>query len=128
MKSLKHQRGMGILAMLAIAVMVGFFVMSGIKIAPGYIEYLSIRDTVARVAEEFNEDEDNISSLRRKLADYFNTNQIRRIHYRDVDISRRDGEIYINANFEDRMPLVWRIDAVVRYDDLEFMAGERRSD
>ncbi len=128
MKSLKHQRGMGILAMLAIAVMIGFFVMSGIKIAPGYIEYLSIRDTVARVAEEFNEDEDNISSLRRKLADYFNTNQIRRIHYRDVEITRREGDIYINANFEDRIPLVWRIDAVVRYDDLEFIAGERRSD
>mgnify|MGYP003112149799 CR=1 FL=1 len=128
MRTLKNQRGMGLLGMLAIAVMVGFFVMSGIKIMPGYMEYLSIYDTVARVAEEYDDDEDTISDIRRKLADYFNTNQIRRIHYRDVDITRRDGEVFINANFEDRIPLVWRIDAVVRYDDLEFMAGERRDD
>ncbi len=128
MRTLKNQRGMGLLGMLAIAVMVGFFVMSGIKIMPGYMEYLSIYDTVARVAEEYDDDEDTISDIRRKLADYFNTNQIRRIHYRDVDITRRDAEVFINANFEDRIPLVWRIDAVVRYDDLEFMAGERRDD
>ena len=127
MRTLKNQRGMGLLGMLAIAVMVGFFVMSGIKIMPGYMEYLSIYDTVARVAEEYDDDEDTISDIRRKLADYFNTNQIRRIHYRDVDITRRD-EVFIKANFEDRIPLVWRIDAVVRYDDLEFMAGERRDD
>ena len=128
MNSLKHQRGMGLLAMLSIAVMVGFFVMSGIKIAPGYFEYLAIRDTVITVAEEFDQNADTIGDIRRSLADYFNTNQIKRLSVRDVDIGRKEGKIVIDANFEDRIPLVWRIDAVVNYDDLTFIAGEQYSD
>jgi len=126
--SLKHQAGLGLLAILVIAMMTGFFVMAGIKIAPGYLEYQQIRTTVIRAAEEYDEDEDTISDIRRSLASFFTTNQIRRIDYRDVIIERREGRIVINANFEDRIPLLWRIDAVVKYDDLQFIAGEDYSD
>lgn len=123
MKSVQRQRGMGLLAMLTIAIMVGFFVMSAIRIAPGYIEYRTVRDTVIRVAGEFNGDRDTISDIRRQLAGYFNTNQIKAVDYREVDIARKEGKIMIDANYEDRIPLVWRIDAVVKYDDLVFEAG-----
>lgn len=128
MKSMRRQRGMGLLGMLTIAVMVGFFVMSAIRIAPGYIEYQTVRDTVIRVAGEFDGDRDTISDMRRKLAGYFNTNQIKALDYRDIDIARKEGRIIINANYEDRIPLVWRIDAVVKYDDLVFEAGVDYSD
>ena len=102
--------------------------MAGIKIAPGYLEYQQIRSTVIRAAEEYDEDEDTISDIRRSLASFFTTNQIKRIDYRDVIIERREGRIVIDANFEDRIPLLWRIDAVVKYDDLQFIAGEDYSD
>ncbi|GAB5414564.1 MAG: hypothetical protein Cons2KO_21670 [Congregibacter sp.] len=125
---MRRQRGMGLLGMLTIAVMVGFFVMSAIRIAPGYIEYQTVRDTVIRVAGEFDGDRDTISDMRRKLAGYFNTNQIKALDYRDIDIARKEGRIIIKANYEDRIPLVWRIDAVVKYDDLVFEAGVDYSD
>ena len=128
MKTHRKQGGMGLLGLLLIAIMVGFFVMSGIRIAPGYIEYLSIRDIVIRVAEEYKEDEDTISDIRRKLADYFNTNQIKAIDSREVEITREDGRVVIDASYEDRIPLVWRVDAIVKYDDLSFIAGETYSD
>jgi len=126
--SLRRQRGMGLLGLLLIAMMVGFFVMSAIRIAPGYIEYLSIRDTVIRVAEEFDEDQDTMSDIRRKLGSYFNTNQIKAIDSRAVDLKREDGEVIIDASYEERIPLVWRIDAVIKYDDLVFVAGESYRD
>ena len=110
-----------------IAIMVGFFVMAGIKIAPGYLEYRTIRQVVGTIAQEFNSEEDTISDIRRSLASDFNTNQIKRLHPREVQVARQEGRIVINSNFEDRIPLVWRIDAVVKYDDLEFIAGERYS-
>jgi hypothetical protein len=126
--SLRRQRGMGLLGLLLIAIMVGFFVMSAIRIAPGYIEYLSIRDTVIRIAEEYDDDVDTMSDVRRKLASYFNTNQIKAIDAQAVVLSREDGELIIDASYEDRIPLVWRIDAVVKYDDLVFIAGESYRD
>lgn len=128
MKTLGRQQGMGMLGMLTIATMVGFFVMSGIRIAPGLIEYGTIRELVIEAAEGFNDDEDTISDIRRQLAGSFNMNQIKTIGPRDVQVTREDGKVMLNANYEDRIPLFWRIDAVVKYDDLVFIAGERYSD
>ena len=128
MKTHRSQRGMGLLGMLLIAIMVGFFVMSAIRIAPGYLQYLSVRDIVIRVAEEYREDQDTIADIRRKIADYFNTNQIKAIDPREVEITRQEGRVIIDASYEERIPLVWRIDAVVKYDDLAFVAGETYSD
>ena len=124
----RRQRGIGLLGMLIIAIMVGFFVMSAIRIAPGYFEYLSVREVVIRVAEEYDPNADTFTDLRRKLADYFNTNQIKAVNAREVELSREDGRVVINANYEQRIPLVWRVDAVVKYDDLVFIAGETYSD
>jgi len=122
-----HQRGMGLLGLLIIAIMVGFFVMSAIRILPGYLEYMSVRDIVARVASEYDRDGDTFSDLRRKLADYFNTNQIKTLNPKDIEITRNEGDVIIDASYEQRIPLVWRIDAIVKYDDLVFVAGETPS-
>ncbi|EED32721.1 conserved hypothetical protein [gamma proteobacterium NOR5-3] len=119
---------MGMLSMLIIAVMVGFFVMSGIRIAPGLIEYQTIRELVIEAAEGYDDDEDTIADIRRQLSGSFNMNQIKTIGPRDVQINRENGKVMIDANYEDRIPLFWRIDAVVKYDDLVFVAGERYSD
>lgn len=116
------------LGILTIAIMVGFFVMSAIRIAPSYTEYLVVKETVIRVVEEYDENRDTPATLRNTLAKYFNTNQIKGISPREVIIKREKGRIVINSNYEKRIPLVWRIDAVVRYDDLEFIAGETYSD
>jgi len=128
MKRRAGQQGMGMLSLLIIATMVGFFVMSGIRIAPGFIEYRMIRDVVIAEAEEFDDEEDTIADIRRNLAGSFNTNQIKSLDYREIDIKREDGKVFINANYEDRIPLFWRLDAVVKYDDLVFEAGRPYSD
>jgi energy-converting hydrogenase A subunit M len=128
LKTARRQRGMGILGMLAIAIMVGFFVMSAIRIIPGYVEYLAIRDIVMRVAEEHDLEVDTVADIRRKIADFFNTNQIYNLKPKDVQIERRDGDIFIDASYEERIPLFWRIDIVVKYDDIVYQAGEDYSD
>ncbi|MFT4768873.1 MAG: hypothetical protein ACI8RN_002012 [Glaciecola sp.] len=128
MKTLIKQQGMGMLGMLTIGVMVGFFVMSGIRIAPGLIEYQTIRELVIQAAEGYDDDEDTIADIRRALSGSFNMNQIKTIKPRDIEIIRKDGKVMLNANYEDRIPLFWRIDVVVKYDDLVFVAGEVYND
>ncbi|MEE4278025.1 MAG: DUF4845 domain-containing protein [Halieaceae bacterium] len=119
---------MGLLGLLMIAVMVGFFVMSAIRILPGYFEYRAMRDITMRIAGEYDRDTDTIATLRRKFADYMNTNQIKALQPKDIEIVRKDGDVVIDASYEDRIPLVWRIDAIVKYDDLIFIAGETYDD
>ncbi len=117
------QRGMSLPGMLIIALMVGFFVMAAIRIAPSYIEYLTVKEVVGRVASEFNVDEDTIADARRKLATSLNTNQVYDIDYKDIEVYREDGRTWIDARYEARVPMLWRIDAVVKFDDLLFEAG-----
>jgi len=105
MKTLGRQTGMGMLSMLIIATMVGFFVMSAIRIAPGFIEYQTVRELVIEAAEGYDDEEDTIADIRRALAGSFNMNQIKTIGPRDVEITREEGRVMVDANYEDRIPL-----------------------
>jgi hypothetical protein len=123
MQTLKSQRGMSLLGMLIIAMMVGFFIMAGIRIAPSYIEYLTVKEVVERAASEHSLEEDTIADVRRKLSTLLNTNQVYDIDFKDIEVFREDGKTWIDARYEVRVPMLWRIDAVVKYDDLLYEAG-----
>ncbi|MDA8752832.1 DUF4845 domain-containing protein [Halieaceae bacterium] len=120
----KRQAGMSIPGMLAIAIMVGFFVMCAIRMVPGYFEYLTVKEIVTKVATEFNPEEDTIADIRRKLANLLNTNQVYGIQPREIEVFRKDGKTYIDARYEVRIPVLGRIDAVMNFDDLEMQAGK----
>lgn len=123
----QRQGGMSLPGMLAIAVMVGFFVMAGIRMAPSYFEYMSVRDVVNRVAQEHDPATENIADIRRKISNLFNTNQVYGLKPGDVEIYREDGQTWIDARYEARVPLVANIDAIISFDDLLVEAGARRA-
>ena len=121
----KRQAGMLIPGMLAIAIMVGFFVMCAIRMVPGYFEYLTVKEIVTKVAAEFNPEQDSIQDIRRKLANMLNTNQVYGIQPGEIEVFRKDGKTYIDARYELRVPVMGRIDAVMNFDDLEIQAGRK---
>ena len=118
-----HQSGMSIPGILCILLMLGFFAMCIIKMMPPYFEYLSVKDIISRLAVESDPDETTNSVIRRKIANIFNSNQIYLLDPKDVEVYRSKGETYIDANYEVRMPIMWRIDAVLKFDDLLYQVG-----
>lgn len=124
MRSLQHQKGMSIPGMLVIAIMLGFYVMCFVKMVPHYVEYLSVRDIVGQVAAEHKPGTTTVGQVRRRMDNLFNTNQIYAINIGDVEIYREKGNTYIDANYEARIPIAGRIDAVLKFDDLLFLAGQ----
>jgi hypothetical protein len=119
---------MSLPAILIIAMMVGFFIMVGIRMTPSYFEYLSVREVVRKVAADYNREEDTIADVRRQLATLLNTNQIYDINYKDIEVFREEGTTWIDARYEVRIPVAWRIDAVIKYDDLKLEAGRSYAD
>jgi hypothetical protein len=109
--------------MLAIAIMVGFFVMCIIRMAPPYFEYLSVRDIIEQVVMEHDPQTQSIGQIRRRIDNLFNTNQIYELHHKDVEVFRKDGKTFIDASYEVRIPVMGRIDAVLKFDDLMYVAG-----
>jgi hypothetical protein len=123
MNSPSRQGGMSLLGMLAIAMMVGFFVMCAIRMAPPYFEYLSVRNIVESIASEHGAEQFGLSDIRRRIGNQFNTNQIYHLKPKEVEVYRKDGQTYIDANYEVRIPVMGRIDAVLKFDDLLYVAG-----
>ena len=123
MNQRKYQQGVSLPVLLILAMMVGFFVMCAIRMFPVYFEYLSVRDIVSTVSSEFNPDVDTIADVRRALDNRFNTNQIYALKSRDVEVFRKEGDTYIDASYEARVPLFWRFDAIMKFDDLNYIGG-----
>ena len=123
MKSRQSQAGMSIPGMLVIAIMVGFFVMCGIRMTPVYLEYLTVKRIMEDVASEFKPEEDQIVDIRRKISNMLNTNQVYGLEPKEVEVFRKDGKTIIDASYEARIPIVGRIDAVMNFDDLVYVAG-----
>lgn len=124
MKTRRRQSGMSLLGMLAIAVMVGFFAMCGLRMAPSYFEYLTVKDLITKVATEYGAEGKTARELHRMIATNLNTNQIYGINSKDIEIYRKEGKMFIDANYEARINVVGRIDAVMSFDDLKFEVGK----
>jgi hypothetical protein len=119
----RHQTGMSLLGILAILIMLGFFAMNIIRMTPPFMEYLSVKDVVARIAMDPDTVSLSNADIRRKIANIFNTNQIYLLDPRDVEIFSKSGKTYIDANYEVRLPVMWKIDSVLRFDDLLYEVG-----
>ncbi len=116
---------MSIPGMLAIAAMVGFFVMCIIRMAPHYAEYLSVREIITKIAHDYNPEEEDIPDIRRRIATVFNTNQIYDLQPKDVEVYRKEGKTYIDATYQVEVPVAGPIYALMKWDDLVFIAGQK---
>jgi hypothetical protein len=119
----RQQSGMSMLGILAILIMLGFFAMNIIRMTPPFLEYLSVKDVIARIAMEPETANLSNADIRRKIANIFNTNQIYLLEPKDVEIFTKSGKTYIDANYEVRLPVVWIIDSVLSFDDLLYEVG-----
>jgi hypothetical protein len=90
----------------------------GLRIVPGCMEYLTVKDLIARVAAEHNRQTDPVPDLRARLGKLLTTNQIYDIRIEDIAIYRERGVIVIDASNEKRFPLFWILDGVIVFDDL----------
>lgn len=124
MKLRNRQSGMSFIAMLIIFMMVGFFVMVGIRIIPRYLEFMTVKEIVTKIATAPKAADLSLSEIRQKIANIFNTNQIYDLKPRDVDVYRKEGKTYIDAGYEVRLPVAGRIEAVLNFNDLIVIAGQ----
>lgn len=119
----RHQAGMSILGMLAILLMLGFFAMNIIRMIPAFMEYLSVKDVISRIAMDPDTADESPADIRRTIANIFNTNQIYLLDPKDVEVFAKSGKTYIDANYEVRLPVMWKIDSILTFDDLLYEVG-----
>ena len=124
MRQVNRQSGISMLGILAILAVVGFIALCAIRMTPPFFEFLSVKRVVSSIALEPETRDMSNRQIRRRIENIFHSNQIYDLKASEIDIIRKRGVTYIDARYEVRMPLLWRIDAIMRFDDLLYPLGE----
>ena len=120
MRPLKNQAGVSVLGALVAMLLFAFFLTVILRLAPTYMEGRNVKATIQSVVDSSNISM-SLGEIQKKLTNSFITNQIEGITVKDVTVYREKRSIIIDARYEDRTPLFDGIDAVLMFDDLEFV-------
>ena len=90
----------------------------GLRVAPSYMEHLTVKDLIARVVAEHDRQTDTVTDPRTRLGKLLTTNQIYDTRIEDIAIYRERGVIVIDASYEKRFPLFWILYGLIVFDDL----------
>ena len=116
---MRRARGFSTWGLLSNLLIMGVLLLAAVRVAPNYIQYLTIKDIVARTASEFNSGSQSVADLKLRLAKQFNSNQIYDVSAEDIAVYKERGVVVIDANYEKRFALFWILDGVLKFEDLK---------
>jgi len=111
-------QGFNIWAVSINLLLLGALLVLALRVAPSYMEYLTIKNLITRGADEHDPRSETVTDLRVQLAKLLDTNQIYDTSIDDIQVYRERGDIVIDANYEKRFPLFWILDGVMKFEDL----------
>lgn len=114
----RRDAGFGLWAMTTNLVFLGLLLIAVLRVAPGYFEYLTVKDILTRAVVEQPVSGETAAQLRNRLAALLVTNQVRGVEIDDIAIYPERGVIVVDARYETRFPLFWVLDGVMQFDDL----------
>jgi cell division protein FtsL len=121
------QRGFTFWTLVTNGVLLAVVLLFALRVLPGYMEYMTVRDVVERAAQDYDPKTQTLQDLRTKIQKLLTTSSIYDIKAADMEIYRENRVVFINANYETRFPMFWIIEGVMTFDDLVIEAGPQAS-
>ena len=103
---------------LSLSLLLGGLLMLALRIMPIYAEYLTVRDVIVRAAAQHDSETQPLADLRVRIAKLLKASQVDDTSIDEIEIYRDRGFIVVDANYEERFPLFWILDGVMKFDDL----------
>lgn len=124
MMNLKKQRGASFVFWVIIAALFGFLLMMGVKLFPVYYRGLSVKQLVVDVSSELNQKNPNRAQVLDKLYKRLDVNGIANVKKEHMVFVKEKNQIVIGLSYEERIPLVGNIDALVTFDYRQALASK----
>ncbi len=115
-----RQHGLGIVGWLAALLVAAFVLTLGFRLLPVYMDYWSLRQVLNQVMAEPEVRDMNQSQLRAHIQRRLDVNRIETASARSFRIVEERGQRTLDATYESRVPFMFNIDLVVRFDDLTY--------
>jgi len=110
-----RQRGMTLISWVLVLLVLGFFVLLGLKLVPIYIDHYNVRMAVEGVANEPGARERSQRSLYGKIQSRLNLNYVTDLPRNAIRIIRDVDERAIEVNYEKRENIVANVDVLVTF-------------
>lgn len=115
-----RQRGAIDLVLLLAIFAFGIIVISGIKVAPLYIDHWALKDIVEGVQEEASQSGPvNARKLEGMITRRLDVNRLQFLESEDMEIVREADGYLIDISYERRVSFFFNIDVVVKFDNLQ---------
>ena len=113
---MKYQRGMSFLSTMILIVLGISIVLLGVKLAPSYIEFFSVKKIMSAMAKDsafptMSPQEIRNSFDRRATIDYVET-----VNGKDLDLSKDNGQNVATIEYAKKIPLVLNISACLAFE------------
>lgn len=116
-KTIKSQRGLGMLQWALVIAVAGFFLLFAFKVVPLYAENRYV-ESALRSLETGGEkvEEMTDAEIKKKLGNFYMINNVRSEGpTKNIKIDRRSEDLLITIDYETRVPLFYNIDLVLSF-------------
>lgn len=105
----QKQRGISLSGLLVWAVILILVSISGLKVAPAYIEFSTIKRNLAAMVKDIDTQTTSPSQIKIMFDKRAQIDSIKSINGQDIKINKENGRVVLNASYVVRIPLVSNI-------------------
>lgn len=116
-KSIKHQRGLGMLQWALVIAIAGFFLLFAFKVIPLYAENRYV-ESALRSLENSGEKLEQMTDgeINKKLNNFYTVNNVRSAGpTKNIKIKRESEKTIVTVDYETRVTFFWNIDLIVSF-------------
>jgi hypothetical protein len=112
----QKQKGISLSSLLVWAVILILVAISGLKIAPAYIEFASIQKNLSAIVKDINSQSADLNQIRVLFSKRAQIDNIKSINAQDIKINKESGRIVLSASYMVRIPLVSNLSLTIDFD------------
>jgi len=114
-----RHNGMTYLGMLILLIVIAFFAVVIIKVAPLYMEHFKVKSSLDSLAQEAKDSQTVLSpqELRYHLMNRLSINDVEHVKQDNIKISREGHKTVVEVDYEARVNLFDNLDVVAKFPD-----------
>ncbi|HEX4798510.1 MAG TPA: DUF4845 domain-containing protein [Burkholderiales bacterium] len=110
---MRNQRGITLIGMLVICIIIVFVAIGGLKIAPAYIEYFTVKKAIVGVAQTTRSG--TVAEVRQAFDRRAAIDDIDVIAAKDLEITKEGNDIVISFAYPKRISLFGNVSVVIDF-------------
>lgn len=112
----QRERGATFLGIVVILLILGMGLYAGIRLVPVYLEYTKVARSLEQVRDEHSSVDTNPQLIRNSLERRWDVEDIKRIGWKEVDITKTSDGYDVTATYDAEEPFVANVYLLVKFD------------